>query len=123
MSSTSNGGGGWAEQSTDEPDHEAKIERAARVWRIVGLIFGGLATVLLGVVLTTLSASLTYDQLIEDNLRLKAQVEDIEAKITKVDRVLLRLRLYDARLMSLSNEAGASTQTKDGKDASQVDVK
>jgi murein DD-endopeptidase MepM/ murein hydrolase activator NlpD len=65
--------------------------------------------VLLMVVLAlgiTVPKSLAYDALIGENLELKARLQRIDDRMTEIDRILLRLRLYDAQLQSLSAPRG-----------------
>lgn len=49
----------------------------------------------------------TYDGLLQENLELKAIIQQIDRQMAEIDRILLRLRLYDAQLKSLSEPKGA----------------
>lgn len=78
----------------------------ARGWRWVT---AGLATlvVVLGVALSlTWPRASAYSSMMEENFALKASLESIERKMTEVDRILLRMRLYDAQLESLGGAGG-----------------
>lgn len=56
----------------------------------------------------TVSRSLAYQALLEENRALKESVRRIDERMGDVDRLLLRLRMYDAQLRSLrpDGEAG-----------------
>ncbi len=78
----------------------------ARGWRWVTT---GLATavVLLGVALSlTWPRASAYSSMVEENLALKGSLESLESKMTEIDRILLRMRLYDAQLESLGGAEG-----------------
>ncbi len=50
--------------------------------------------------------STAYDGLVHENLVLKDQLDSLDAKMGDIDRLLLRLRLYDAQLQSLGGATG-----------------
>ena len=50
--------------------------------------------------------SLAYDDLLRENLALKARLREVDHKLSEVDRILLRLRVYDAQLRSLAEPSG-----------------
>lgn len=54
----------------------------------------------------TVPRSLAYDDLLQENLALKARLREVDSKLSDVDRILLRLRLYDAQLRSLADPEG-----------------
>lgn len=65
--------------------------------------------VAIGLVLTlgvTFPRSMAYGGLLEENLALKMHLQQIDDRMTEVDRMLLRLRLYDAQLKSLTTPKG-----------------
>jgi hypothetical protein len=65
--------------------------------------------VALGVVLLLLSSRiLAYPQLLRQNLALKTELQAVEARMDEADRILSRLRLYDAQLRSLTDPAPGS---------------
>jgi hypothetical protein len=70
-------------------------------WR--ALAVGGLALVILlaGAVVVSMPRVLAYDALLDENLALRGRVEDLDRRMGEVDRILMRLRLYDAQLRSL----------------------
>lgn len=49
----------------------------------------------------SLPRSLAYDELVKENLALKARLREVDSKLSEVERILLRLRVYDAQLRSL----------------------
>ncbi len=53
-----------------------------------------------------LPRSSAYGVLLDENLALRDQLQEIDARLSEVDRILLRLRLYDAQLRSLEEGTG-----------------
>lgn len=81
--------------------HNARLQRQIR-----GLVLGcGLMLVGIGFLLPR---ALTYPQLVEENLALKGSLEQMDTRVDEMDRLLLRLRLYDAQLRSLTDPLGPS---------------
>ncbi|MCB9693049.1 MAG: M23 family metallopeptidase [Alphaproteobacteria bacterium] len=76
--------------------------RQVRLLRWFSALNGLLLVACIGALLYTLPRSLAYSRVLEENLVLKERLDDIDAKMSEVDRILLRLRLYDAQLRSLS---------------------
>lgn len=64
---------------------------------LVAMLFG------LGV---TYPRSRAYGELLQENLGMKLQLAQLDARMSDIDRILLRLRLYDAQLKGL-NPKGA----------------
>ena len=50
--------------------------------------------------------SLAYGRVVEENLAIKSRLHEIDRTMSEVDRVLLRLRLYDAQLQSVGTPDG-----------------
>lgn len=76
-------------------------------WLRVGFgLLTGLVLVAAGALLTTVPRSVAYDGLLRENLALKTRVQEIDRRMSEIDRILLRLRLYDAQLESLSEPRG-----------------
>ncbi len=69
-------------------------------------MLGVLLICALGVLGWSLPRSLTYDVLLEENLALKARLRQLDGDLSEVERILLRLRLYDAQLQSLAGPQG-----------------
>lgn len=70
---------------------------------------GILALVCLG---WALPRALEYDALLEENLALKARLREVDHTLSESERILLRLRLYDAQLRSLSDPKGPHGPTR-----------
>lgn len=74
--------------------------RAGRTLLIVAFLLGvGLAF--------SLPRAVAYSGLVDENLALKGKLEQVDHTMGEVDRILSRLRLYDAQLRSLSEARGA----------------
>ena len=69
-------------------------------------ILGALLVCALGALGWSVPQSLTYDDLVDENLELKARLRQLDGDLSEVERILLRLRLYDAQLQSLSAPQG-----------------
>jgi hypothetical protein len=78
-----------------------------RRWKRLALFMGGTAAILLGILLATFPRSWSYGRLLDENLELKQRVQDIEGRMSDVDRILLRLRMYDSQLRSLYEPDGS----------------
>lgn len=72
-----------------------------RRWGMIAAAVGALALVALLFLVTTLPRGLAYRALFDENVSLKAQLQDIERRLDEVDDSLRRLRLYDAQLESV----------------------
>ena len=97
----------WADATRPADDSEAATRAVAvhlaRVKRLTW--FSGFCVVgLFGLVAVTLPATLQHNHALNDNLALKNRMQSVEAQIGDVNRVLIRLRLYDARLRQLSGD-------------------
>lgn len=55
----------------------------------------------------SLPRAVAYSGLVDENLTLKGKLEQVDHTMGEVDRILGRLRLYDAQLRSLSEARGA----------------
>jgi murein DD-endopeptidase MepM/ murein hydrolase activator NlpD len=65
-----------------------------------------LVLVLLGVVAVTLPRSAAYGDLFRENLALKAELTAVDSRLSELDRLLLRIRLYDAEIRSIAEPDG-----------------
>lgn len=54
----------------------------------------------------TVPRSVAYHGLVEENIELKRDLQKVSERMSEVDRLLLRLRLYDAQMKSLSEPRG-----------------
>jgi len=73
-------------------------------WAMLGLAF--MVVALGGVLAITWPRSQAYDALVQENLELQSRLQRIDRRMSEVDRILLRLRLYDAQLESLGEPRG-----------------
>ena len=79
-------------------------------WRRYG---AGAGLLLLVVALGwSLPRAMEYDALLEENLALKARLREVDHTLSESERILLRLRLYDAQLRSLSDPKGPHGPTR-----------
>jgi hypothetical protein len=70
---------------------------------------GGLLVLVVALTVSTgfmLPRNLAYQDLFEENLVLRQRLLEIDRKMTQVDRLMLRLRLYDAEFRSLGDPSG-----------------
>lgn len=73
--------------------------RAIR-WAVIGAVLAFVALLLgFGV---TYPRSRAYGELLQENLGMKLQLAQLDARMSDIDRILLRLRLYDAQLKGLN---------------------
>lgn len=69
----------------------------------MGIVLNGVITAaLFATVLYALPRSMAYNRVLDENLAVKEKLQGLDEKMREVDRLLLRLRLYDAQLRSLS---------------------
>ena len=81
---------------------EAQLRRMVWAVRIlVGLLF-----ICVGVIALTVPRSVAYTAVFEENLALKAKISDVDERLGELDRLLLRLRVYDAQVQSISAPDG-----------------
>ncbi len=70
-------------------------------WRATAIAAGATIVLLVGAIALATPRLLAYDALLDENLALRGRVEDLDRRMAEVDRILMRLRLYDAQLRSL----------------------
>lgn len=81
-------------------------DRGVRAWRSASGLLAALV-VGLGVALALAwPRASAYGELVDENLMLKQRLESVDRRMGEVDRILLRLRLYDAQLESLGGPRG-----------------
>ena len=86
-----------------------EVVLGVRAWRWLRAVFvGGLVSALAVTIaaLVSVPRSLAYGELLEENLALRDRLLAIEHRMTEVDALLLRLRLYDAQLQGLDPGRG-----------------
>lgn len=77
-----------------------------RRWRGVAAGLGGLCVLQAVALVATLPPALSFDAVLAENLALQERLQRIDQRMEEVDRILLRLRLYDAQLESLGSPTG-----------------
>jgi hypothetical protein len=80
--------------------------RQLRRWRRALVVAGTMVAALVIALGITLPRSLAYQGVVTENLSLKLHLQEIDRRMVDVDRILLRLRLYDAQLKSLAEPTG-----------------
>ena len=80
----------------------------ARGWRWISAALATTAVLLAVVLVLTLPRASAYTRMMQENFELRARLQSVERKMGEVDRILLRLRLYDAQLESLGGANGGS---------------
>jgi len=83
---------------------ESRLTRM--VWAVRVLVF--LLIVAVGVIALTLPRSVAYTEVFEENLALKSKISDVDERLGELDRLLLRLRVYDAEVRSMGEPTGDS---------------
>ena len=73
---------------------------------MLGAVLGVVVVALAATVFYTLPRSNAFTGVLEENLVLKERLNTLDQKMLEVDRMMLRLRLYDAQLRSLSEPKG-----------------
>jgi len=81
-------------------------EGEVRIWRCAAAALSVCVVGLLVVMALAWPRANAYGPLLQENLALKDRLESIDRKMSEVDRILLRLRLYDAQLESLGAPTG-----------------
>jgi hypothetical protein len=79
-----------------------------RAWRCAAALLSVCVVALVVVLVLAWPRANAYGALLQENLALKSRLESIDRKMSEVDRILLRLRLYDAQLESLGAPTGPS---------------
>lgn len=75
-----------------------------RRWSLFAAVFGAVLLVVLMFLLSALPRSWAFGTKVEENMALKARLQDIERKLDEVDDALRRLRLYDSQLQAVPPE-------------------
>ncbi|MEZ4236524.1 MAG: peptidoglycan DD-metalloendopeptidase family protein [Myxococcota bacterium] len=80
--------------------------RQLRRWKTTAAVAGTLGVCLLVAVAFAWPRSMAYGSLVQENLELKQRLEAVDRKMGEVDKIMFRLRLYDAQLESLGAPLG-----------------
>jgi len=100
----------WSLKLGIEGDEDAREyvldDLAVRRVKAAAVVASALGLAALGALLVTVPRSVAYEEVVDENLSLKARLQEIDRSMSEVDRILLRLRLYDAQLQSLGAPGG-----------------
>jgi murein DD-endopeptidase MepM/ murein hydrolase activator NlpD len=81
------------------------VQEVRRLRLTVGVL-AALLVVFLFALLVAWPRSIAYTSVLEENLSLKVKLQQIDRRMTEIDHILLRLRLYDAQMDSLASPKG-----------------
>jgi murein DD-endopeptidase MepM/ murein hydrolase activator NlpD len=103
----------WSLLTVDDDLREASSEwrlSAARLagWRRSAWSLAGITVVLTFALGLSLPRAVAYGALLQENISLKQRVGEAERRVAEMDRVLHRLRYYDAQLRSLTEARGSA---------------
>lgn len=80
----------------------------ARTWQWAAAVLATLVVALSVALAMTVPRANAYTAMLRENFELKGRLDSVERKMGEIDRILLRLRLYDAQLESLGAAQGPS---------------
>jgi murein DD-endopeptidase MepM/ murein hydrolase activator NlpD len=95
-----------AEAAPDERADAVYLQKELRRLRLFVRGFTGLMILLVLALLVAWPRSAAYTELVEENLSLKVKLQAIDRRMSEIDQILLRLRLYDAQMESLAAPQG-----------------
>jgi hypothetical protein len=103
--------GGWSivvlPRSSVSPVREVHLSVAQVRWARAAAVTSGLTLLALVVSWVLLAPQgIGVSGVVAENLALKQQLQALESRMTEVDRVMLRLRVYDAQLRGLTEANG-----------------
>lgn len=101
---------GWTVTLTPDDGGESRTFAVSRAqltrWRIYAAL-GALCVLAMAVALGIAAPrALTVEDLHHENIELRERLQDIDQRMSEIDQVLLRLRLYDAQLQSVGGARG-----------------
>lgn len=86
------------------PPGYVQVELQTLLWWRRLAVAGMVVIVVLGAALAaTLPRVFAYDGLLDENLTLRARVQQLDQRMAEVDRILMRLRIYDAQMRGLAD--------------------
>lgn len=100
----------WEDETTRggivrKPPVRVDSSRLVRmVWTVRALAV--LLVLCIGIIGITLPRSLAYREVFDENLAIKAELSEIDDRLAELDRLLLRLRVYDAEVRSIGEPSG-----------------
>lgn len=103
----------WSLLTVDDDLRETSSEwrlSAARLagWRRSAWTLAGITVTLTFALGLSLPRAVAYSTLLQENADLKQRVGEAERRVAEIDRVLHRLRYYDAQLRSLTEARGSA---------------
>lgn len=84
------------------PVTDAQLRR----WRVIAWSGAGFILVLAVLLAFTVPRAAAFSTVVQENLVLKERIEAIDGRMSEVERLMLRLRLYDAQMRSLAEPDG-----------------
>jgi Peptidase family M23 len=104
-------------QTLDLPIYVMTVRQLRQLRILVGVLVGVIA-VLVTVLGILLPRALAYHDLFKEDLDLRTRITEIDRKMADVDKVMLRLRVYDAQIKSLGGVTGdhGGAEPQDGTD-------
>lgn len=92
-------------RTVDLPIYALSVRQVRQLRLLVAVLVGVIAALVLafGAMMPRIVA---YDELFEENMALRGRVSEIDREMADVDRVMLRLRLYDAQIKGLGGVTG-----------------
>lgn len=82
------------------------LQNELRRVRLLLRVMSGAALLLVFALMVALPRSAAYTELVDDNLSLRIKLQEIDRRMSEIDQILLRLRLYDAQMESLASPSG-----------------
>lgn len=73
-------------------------------WRFLAIVLSTVLVFLGAALIAVLPRAMAYDDLLEENLALRTRVQELDQRMQEVDRILMRMRVYDAQLRGLAPE-------------------
>ncbi len=92
-------------QTVEMPIYLLTVGQLRQLRTLVGVLVV-VIFVLVVVIGMALPRALAYGPVFEENLVMRARVAEIDRRMAEVDRVMLRLRLYDAQIKGLGGVSG-----------------
>jgi len=92
-------------KTVDLPIYALSVRQVRQLRLLVAVLAGVIAALVLafGAMMPRI---LAYDELFEENMALRGRVSEVDREMSEVDRVMLRLRLYDAQIKGLGGVSG-----------------
>lgn len=104
-------------QTLDLPIYALTVRQLRQLRILVGVLVGVIAVLVIAIGIL-LPRALAYNRLFQEDLDLRTRITEIDRKMAEVDKVMLRLRVYDAQIRSLGGVTGdhGGAEPQDGTD-------